>query len=59
MKTKLLFFDLLACIVSLLVCVFTAKTNETANTIAFISLCVTFFAPVVIVFYQSFKKYGL
>lgn len=59
MKTKFLFFDLLACVVSLLVCVFTAKTNETANTIAFISLCATFFTPVVIVFYQSFKKYGL
>lgn len=59
MKTKLLFFDLLACVVSLIVCVFTANKYETLNTIAFISLCGTFFAPMVFVFYQSFKKYGL
>lgn len=57
MKTKLLFFDLLACVVSLLVCVLTAKTNETANTIAFISLVFTFFSPVAVVFYKSFKEF--
>ena len=57
MKTKLLFFDLLACIVSLLVCVFTAKTNETANTIAFISLLITFFTPMAVIFYKSFKEF--
>lgn len=57
MKTKLLFFDLLACVVSLLVCVFTAKTNETANTIAFILLVITFCSPVAVVFYKSFKEF--
>ena len=57
MKTKLLFFDLLACVVSLLVCVLTAKTNETANTIAFILLVITFCSPVAVVFYKSFKEF--
>lgn len=59
MNKKFLLLDLLACIVSLIVCVFTANENETANTIAFTCLCVTFFAPMAFVFYQSFKKYGL